>query len=67
MKRSMLPYYKDVLDRISRADRSVFRKEMRKAFQRLDADEREELKQWFRTACLCRVTPGNKSGDELAA
>jgi hypothetical protein len=54
-KRSPLEYAKEVLDKISFADRSVFRKELRKAFKRLTSQEREELKEWFRSACLCRV------------
>ncbi len=49
-----LNYYKEVLGRISFADRAVFRKELRKAFKRLVPEEREALKQWFRTSCLCR-------------
>lgn len=47
-------YYQEVLDKISHADRYTFRKELRKAFKRLLPEEREELKRWFRTACLCR-------------
>jgi hypothetical protein len=54
-KRSALEYAKEVLDKISFADRSVFRKELRKAFKRLTSEERAELKEWFRSACLCRV------------
>lgn len=50
-----LEYYKEVLDKISFADRTVFRKELRKAFRRLLPEERAELKRWFRTSCLCRV------------
>lgn len=50
-----LDYYKELLDKISFADQSVFRKELRKAFKRLVPEEREELKQWFRSTCLCRV------------
>lgn len=50
----ILQYHKDVLERISHADRTTFRKELRKAFRKLDNEEREALKQWFRTACLCR-------------
>jgi len=50
-----LEYYKELLDKISFADQSVFRKELRKAFKRLVPEEREELKQWFRSTCLCRV------------
>lgn len=54
-KRTALDYAKEVLDKISFADRLVFRKELRKAFKRLTSEEREELKQWFRQACLCKV------------
>lgn len=49
-----LNYYKEVLGRISFADQAVFRKELRKAFKRLVPEDREALKQWFRTSCLCR-------------
>jgi hypothetical protein len=49
-----LNYYKEVLGRISFADRAVFRKELRKAFKRLMPEERAALKQWFRSSCLCR-------------
>lgn len=49
-----LSYYQDVLDKISHADRAVFRKELRKAFRQLLPEQREELKRWFRSACLCR-------------
>lgn len=55
MKRDLLSYYQEVLDKISQADAPTFRKEMRKAFKRLLPAEREQLKQWFRTACVCRV------------
>lgn len=47
-------YYQEVLEKISHADRPTFRKELRKAFKRLSAEEREELKRWFRTVCVCR-------------
>jgi hypothetical protein len=50
-----LDYYREVLDKISFADRATFRKELRKAFRRLLPEERQELKRWFRTSCLCRV------------
>jgi hypothetical protein len=50
----LFEYYQDVLGRISFADRVTFRKELRKAFRRLLPEERDALKQWFRTACLCR-------------
>lgn len=55
MRKNMLAYYQDVLDRISHADRRVFRKEMRKALRGLDALDRERLKAWFRERCVCRV------------
>ena len=57
MDSSLLEYYKTVLDKISFADRAVFRKEMRKAFRKLMPEERQELKRWFRSACLCKVQP----------
>jgi hypothetical protein len=50
-----LDYYKEILDKISFADRGVFRKELRKAFKNLVPEERAELKAWFRSSCLCRV------------
>ncbi|HRD51303.1 MAG TPA: hypothetical protein PKY96_01515 [Flavobacteriales bacterium] len=52
--RAPVSYYQEVLEKISHADRSTFRKELRKAFKRLLPEEREELKRWFRTACICR-------------
>jgi hypothetical protein len=52
--RAPVTYYQEVLDKISHADRATFRKELRKAFKRLLPEEREELKRWFRTACVCR-------------
>ncbi len=55
MKRDLLSYYQEVLDKISSADARTFRKEMRKAFKRLLPEEREQLKVWFRSACVCRV------------
>ena len=57
MESRLIEYYKTVLDKISFADRAVFRKEMRKAFRKLAPEEREELKRWFRSACLCKVLP----------
>lgn len=51
----LLSYYQEVLDKISHADRLTFRKELRKAFKRLMPAQREELKAWFRSACVCRV------------
>lgn len=55
MARTALEYHMEILHKISFADRAVFRKELRKAFRRLLPEERDELKQWFRSACLCRV------------
>ena len=55
MEAKLLNYYQDVLDKISKADAPTFRKEMRKAFKRLVPTEREAMKQWFRSACLCRI------------
>lgn len=55
MTEKMLAYYQDVLERISTADPVVFRKELRKAFNRLLPEQRQELKAWFRTNCACRV------------
>lgn len=63
----LLSYYKEVLDKISHADRSTFRKELRKAFKRLLPAQREELKTWFRSTCVCRVdhrTPGAQKPSE---
>lgn len=57
MKRDLLSYYQEVLDKISQADARTFRKEMRKAFKRLLPEEREQLKVWFRSACVCRIHP----------
>lgn len=51
----LLEYHKAILDKISHADVRTFRKELRKAFRRLEPREREVLKGWFRSACLCRV------------
>ena len=60
MKRDLLAYYQEVLDKISQADARTFRKEMRKAFKRLVPEEREQLKTWFRNACVCRVQPARE-------
>lgn len=53
--KSTLDYYKELLEKISFADRSTFRKELRKAFRQLVPEERTELKRWFRTNCVCRL------------
>jgi len=55
MRTVPVSYYQEVLDKISHADARVFRKELRKAFKRLLPEERAELKEWFRNACLCKV------------
>lgn len=57
-RRPLIDYYKEILDRISFADRRTFRKELRKAFRSLTAEDREELKRWFRSSCICRVPLG---------
>ena len=57
-----LAYYRTILDKISWADAGTFRKELRKAFRRCSAEERAELKQWFRNSCLCRNTAVSSQG-----
>lgn len=59
MAKPLIEYYKEVLSKISYADQAVFRKEMRKAFRRLLPQEREELKRWFRSACVCKTGEGS--------
>lgn len=54
-KTDLLSYHKEILEKISRADVPTFRKELRKAFKRLVPADRQALKQWFRSSCLCRV------------
>ena len=46
-KRSMLEYSKIILAKIS-FDKTLFRKEYRKAFRYLDRNDRSELRQWVR-------------------
>jgi hypothetical protein len=53
--RITVDYYKEVLSKISFADRGTFRKELKKALRLLAPPEREELKHWFRSMCLCRA------------
>jgi hypothetical protein len=53
--KTTLEYYKEILEKISFTDRGLFRKELRKAFNRLLPEERAELKRWFRSSCVCRV------------
>lgn len=60
MGSNLLDYHKQILEKISHADRAVFRKELRKAFKRLLPAERDELKRWFRETCVCR--PGGNEG-----
>jgi hypothetical protein len=55
MAPNLLNYYQEVLEKISTADAATFRKELRKAFKRTTAEERAQLKTWFRSACLCRI------------
>ncbi|MBS1943910.1 MAG: hypothetical protein JST98_01610 [Bacteroidetes bacterium] len=55
MAKPLLEYYQEVLSKISFADQAVFRKEMRKAFRRLVPEERQALKQWFRSSCVCKT------------
>jgi hypothetical protein len=47
-KRSMLDYSKIILSKIS-FDRTLFKKEYRKAVKYLNADERIQLKSWVRS------------------
>ncbi|HQW86258.1 MAG TPA: hypothetical protein PLH93_03680 [Flavobacteriales bacterium] len=54
-QKTLLDYYQELLDKISLADARVFRKELRKAFRHLVPEEREQLKQWFRSACVCKL------------
>lgn len=65
MAKPLLEYYEEVLSKISHADRAVFRKELRKAFRKLNPMERSQLKEWFRASCVCRVEEPGTS--ELAA
>lgn len=51
-----MEYHQEILDRISFADRALFRKELRKAFRNLLPADREELKRWFRHSCVCRTS-----------
>lgn len=54
--RSMLEYAKIILSKIS-FDKRLFRKEYRKAFRSLNAEERVTLRQWIRNEF--RLTRGN--------
>lgn len=63
MAKPLLEYYQEVLSKISFADQTVFRKEMRKAFRRLVPEERQALKQWFRSSCVCKTETKAPQGD----
>lgn len=62
MAKPLIEYYQEILSKISYADQAVFRKELRKAFRRLVPAERETLKEWFRTACVCKTGPDQEIG-----
>ena len=66
MAKPLIEYYQEILSKISYADRTVFRKELRKAFRKLLPAERETLKGWFRSACVCKTAP-EKGTSELRA
>jgi hypothetical protein len=53
-KLSALEYSKIILSKIS-FDKRLFRKECKKAFTHLDADERIALKQWIRATQITLV------------
>ena len=55
MAKPLIEYYQEILSKISYADQAVFRKELRKAFRQLMPAERETLKEWFRSACVCKT------------
>ena len=55
MAKPLIDYYQEILSKISYADQTVFRKELRKAFRRLVPAERKTLKEWFRSACMCKT------------
>ena len=56
-RHKLVEYYKQVLDRFSTVEPVLFRKELRKAFHRLDQDDRKALKDWFRSSCVCKLQP----------
>ncbi len=62
MAKPLIDYHKEVLSKISFTDRAIFRKEMRKAFRCLVPEEREDLKQWYRSFCVCRVAEQGTDG-----
>lgn len=69
-RKPVAEYYQELLHTLSYVDKRIFLKELRKAFRRLLPEERAQLKEWFRTACVCRVdqerTLREYSGPELA-
>lgn len=62
----LLTYHKEVLEKISQADVRTFRKELRKAFKRLVPDDRQALKEWFRSNCVCRVQQSDTEGSAFS-
>lgn len=62
MAKPLIEYYQEILSKISYADQTIFRKELRKAFRRLVPAERETLKGWFRSACVCKTGLDNEIG-----
>lgn len=67
MSKPLIEYYKEVLSKISYADQAVFRKELRKAFRHLVPAERESLKQWFRSYCVCKANVESTHEDPSGA
>lgn len=66
-KTDLLSYHKEILEKISRADVPTFRKELRKAFRRLVPADRQALKEWYRSTCVCRVDSPNRESISLEA
>jgi hypothetical protein len=54
MTKTLFDLYTEVLGKVSLVDPRIFRKELRKAFRQLQPAERDELKKWFRTSCICK-------------
>lgn len=63
----LLSYHKQILEKISRADVPTFRKELRKAFKRLLPADRQALKEWYRSTCVCRVDSANSGSFSMEA
>lgn len=66
-KTDLLSYHKQILEKISRADVPTFRKELRKAFKRLLPADRQALKEWYRSTCVCRVDSTNRGSFSMEA